>query len=379
MARIATGSIVADIAGKVGDNIYSRNRQGPYVKAYAAPVQPGSASQILAQTQFSNAVLAWAALTDDQYIAYVAFAEQFQRSAFNVTKRKVDPRSFFISNSLNRQNISESARPRPVMPGDVGFLSFELDLSDGIHMYGTWRGGVNNSDYYMTLFSTIPKSLGVHSINSVQQVYFHKFTYQSDTQKDLWPNWFARFGGSFPTTAERAFFSTKIIHVLSGINVGFGWNSSIGAGAPVPFNMGNEDVRSSTANFDKRRAMPVVAPQNGNINSLTFHSTSGVGNIIVGVYSDSGGTPNTRLAISAPTAMAGANQWQLIPLLSPLAISSGVTYWLAIVGEAGATFRYNVSPIPWKRSGSSVFDLPSSFGSILASTNGASFYATATP
>ena len=314
MARVSTGSIVADIAGKVGDEIYSRNRHGPYVKAYAVPVQPDTASQIAARAGMTNTIREWSELSDVEYTAYVAFAEQFSKSGFNVPRKKVDPRSFFFQNALNRQRVSETAKPLPVMPINIGFTDIELDFSDGIHMYATWHGGVNNSDYYMSVYSTTPKSLGVHSINSVQKVYFHKFTYQSDTQKDLWPNYFAVFGGLFPTNLHRTFMYTRIIHVSSGICVGTGWNSSIGIDDSNPFLLGYDTIGVLTASGPNRRGIPVTPISDGFINSITFYHNNVSGNAMVGVYDDDSFSPDSRLAFVSSFSINSGAGWQTVPL-----------------------------------------------------------------
>lgn len=74
MANIATGPVVADLAGKVGDNIYSRNRGGLYIKKFASPANPSSARQVEVRLSLKNAVLSWQAQTESNRIAWCAYA-----------------------------------------------------------------------------------------------------------------------------------------------------------------------------------------------------------------------------------------------------------------------------------------------------------------
>lgn len=379
MARIATGSIVADIAGKVGDEIFSRNRQGPYVKAYTVPVQPNTSEQILVRGYMAAANTQWTNLTNSQYTEYVAFAKQFSRSAFNASRKEVDPHSFFIGNSLNRNRIMETSRPKPKMPINIGFSSFELDFSDGIHMYGTWRGGVNNSDYIMSIYSTLPKPLGVHSINSVQQVYFHQFTYQADIQKDLFPNWFARFGVTFPTTLQRTFISTKIIHEFSGIQVGFGWDSVIGASVVGPYDIGNTDIRSLNSTLELTTTTEVLTTLAGLVTGLTIHVNTNGGFIKVGIYDDNSGLPDNLLASSGSLAVTAVANWQTFPFSAPIALTSGSVYHIAVVGDGTPTFNFENAAITRNFSVGSGFNLPDPFGAASSSPAGISNYITVTP
>ena len=76
MASIKTGPIVADIAGRVGDNIFSRNKYGPYVKAYAAPTIPVTSYVTAARVSFAAASDAWLALSEFQKLNYATFSAQ---------------------------------------------------------------------------------------------------------------------------------------------------------------------------------------------------------------------------------------------------------------------------------------------------------------
>ncbi len=233
MARIATGSIVADISGKVGDNIYSRNRGGPYVKEYAAPVQPGTAKQTQAQLFFSLAVSLWNGLSDLEYREWVAFSLLFEKSRFNFSKAKVEPRTFFIGCHINQRTSDGGGQPLPILPGNVGFTHIDISIPDATHLDVIWRGGVTDSDYTLTYYSTFAHPKTVRSINSVQQISFGNFNYLPDFTFPLFVAWNTAFPSGFPTNQQRIFISTKIHHFDSGILVGFGWDQAIGISGGV--------------------------------------------------------------------------------------------------------------------------------------------------
>lgn len=74
MATILTGSIVAEIAGSVGTEAYSRNAYGPYVKVRKSPTNPNTVPQQNARAVITAAVAAWQALTDPQRNVYIVEA-----------------------------------------------------------------------------------------------------------------------------------------------------------------------------------------------------------------------------------------------------------------------------------------------------------------
>lgn len=65
------------MSGSMAGETASRNRGGQYFRTRAQPVQPRTASQQQAKARFSDASIAWRALTDNQRAAWNAFAQSF--------------------------------------------------------------------------------------------------------------------------------------------------------------------------------------------------------------------------------------------------------------------------------------------------------------
>lgn len=59
---------------------------------------------------------------------------------------------------------------------------------------------------------------------------------------------------------------------------------------------------------------------------INFQSNSAGGNIVLGIYSDNSGSPNSRLGQSSPTALAAG--WNDLSITG-VTITQGVSYWLA--------------------------------------------------
>lgn len=78
MASVRLGSIVADIRGLVGDEIYSRNRGGIYVRSRPDWVQPDTQDQLDARNSLTLAAQAWSGLLNDtKRTSWRRYAKQY--------------------------------------------------------------------------------------------------------------------------------------------------------------------------------------------------------------------------------------------------------------------------------------------------------------
>ena len=77
MASILTSSVVADIRGKIGDEVYSRNGSGLYVRSLGTWVQPDTARQLSRRLFITDVAPAWSAtLTEQQRDDWRSYAHQ---------------------------------------------------------------------------------------------------------------------------------------------------------------------------------------------------------------------------------------------------------------------------------------------------------------
>ena len=94
----------------------------------------------------------------------------------------------------------------------------------------------------------------------------------------------------------------------------------------------NDDASSAGV----AEAFRTTAAASGQLSSLNVYvsGSSTAGSIIGGLYSDAGGTPGTLLAQGSAAAPAGG--WRTVPLPSPVAVSAGATYWIAVLTPPGS-------------------------------------------
>lgn len=76
MANVKTSALISDISGKVGGNIFARNRSGLCVRAFAKPVNPNSALQQAVRAAVANLSNEWSqTLTTAQQTAWNLYAD----------------------------------------------------------------------------------------------------------------------------------------------------------------------------------------------------------------------------------------------------------------------------------------------------------------
>ena len=133
--------------------------------------------------------------------------------------------------------------------------------------------------------------------------------------------------------------------------------------------VGETVVYSGVTTSGNRRAIPATCVK-GSIVSVSIYHNGGTGNLLLGVYSDSGGTPDTLLGVTASTPINAIEGWQELQLLVPVAVIESQPVWLAWVFETNPGIRYAVTAI--NRAQSSDLwagGMPSSFGSATYASN----------
>jgi len=146
-----------------------------------------------------------------------------------------------------------------------------------------------------------------------------------------------------------------------------------------PSTVGNTQVFSSTTTDANRRAMPFTMSENGTIQSVSIYHEGGTGNLILAVYDDSSGLPNTRLGVTQSTSINGSAGWQTVELTSPVDVEEDQTIWLAWVFESNPGIRFETGS-PGRANSAQTWSggMPATFGSSTTDNYIYSIYATYT-
>jgi predicted glutamine amidotransferase len=144
-------------------------------------------------------------------------------------------------------------------------------------------------------------------------------------------------------------------------------------------NIGNTDIYGNTIKWGAQLAMPVTFTESGEITSVSIYHDGGTGNMLLGVYSDQGGFPSSRLGITASTLVSASAGWQTIQLSTPVPVVTGQKVWLSWVFQTAPVIRYT-SGTPGRAASSNNWanQMPSAFGTSTIAPNKYSIYCTYT-
>lgn len=328
MARLKLGSIVSDISGKVGTEIYSRNKGGPYVKSFAVPSNPESSFRTLAESYMAAANGAWQSLSDSDYEIWSSFTQTFLKSSFGSGYKNRDPRDFYISCFINRKVAGLSGSPSPVMPQPSGFLSLSISIPAVNSIMFNLSGGSSSADFRTVYYGNVSSNLAVRSFNTLPMYRLNASNYTTGSDINLSASYLSRLSISFPSAINRVFGMVRIIHSLSGIEVGSGRNTALFTSAPEPFQYGPTFTGGSNGVSDSKRGLYFAPTGNGQIETFNIFTIVGSSMVRFALYSGDDTGPDSLIFQTSSIPAAGSNAWTSHTLPTPYEFSAGDTFWL---------------------------------------------------
>lgn len=221
MARIKTGSIVADIRGKVGSEVYSRNRGGSYVKAYAGPRGAAIGRQADWQSAFQACMTEWRNPGSIDRDEWIAEAERLNRRVDAFGSKKWTGRGLFLNRAV-RTYLLHGFFPFGPVPsydfwGDIDF-SAEIISATGTTLSVTSSISTPLSD--TTIWGMFSNQMPptVYSFNSVwQYVYLSVVENPNNPPYNLYTDWNNFFGSGPLTAGNKIFFKYAWLGTSAGL------------------------------------------------------------------------------------------------------------------------------------------------------------------
>ena len=108
MARIKFGMMMTDARGKLGGQVFSKNRAGAYVRTKVTPSNPRSLSQMSSRSILGSLSVMWNNLTLSQVAAWNAATADWQKTDIFGDLKKPTGKNLFVQ--LNK-NLKQSGQP----------------------------------------------------------------------------------------------------------------------------------------------------------------------------------------------------------------------------------------------------------------------------
>lgn len=178
MALVKLGVIVSAITGKVGGNIFSRNKGGAYVKAWVNPTNPQTVIQQAWRSGFSSRSTDWRGLTESERNGWKASA-----LLRPVTNRLGEQRFLSGYGLFMKQNMALATAstgllaiapvPIPIPAYTLDATAWDIGATGSLTIVMTRADGtppLNTISEYIVISLSIPTTVGVSPVLARQLV-----------------------------------------------------------------------------------------------------------------------------------------------------------------------------------------------------------------
>lgn len=209
------GSIISDGSGKLGGQVYTKNRSGNIIKTKVTPFNPASSAQSFVRNNKALVVSAWQGLSDTDRSLWIKFSEFHpQKDRFGQI-HYLSGYGIFTKCNMVRLNLGYTLLYQPVelTPFDnwevLDIQSFSLNPSIWLFL----RPSIA-PDFIIQIYATPVLSPGVNYFHGQFRLIGVLGSGQS-FPVNLYSLWFAKFGGIL-TTGYAIAFKIAIIDSSSG-------------------------------------------------------------------------------------------------------------------------------------------------------------------
>lgn len=125
MARIKFSALVSDVRGKIGGNIFSRNRGGAYVRTHVKSINPNTNAQQVIRNRMAALVQQWRSFTDSERLSWKNVSQLFPQTnklgeVFFLTGQQL-----FTKFGSNKKAIGQFSTPDAPQPSTESPIEFD--------------------------------------------------------------------------------------------------------------------------------------------------------------------------------------------------------------------------------------------------------------
>lgn len=145
MAKIQFGMMMTDARGKLGGQVFSKNRAGAYIRSKVTPSNPQTLDQQANRALLGSTSRGWSSLTDAQRTAWNASVVNWpMKTIFGATSIP-SGKSLYVMLNKNLQAINQTQVVTPPVKADtpiLGLANVVFDISSGT-LTPTYSGDVD--------------------------------------------------------------------------------------------------------------------------------------------------------------------------------------------------------------------------------------------
>jgi hypothetical protein len=130
MAKIKFGMMMTDARGKLGGQVFSKNRGGAFVRTKSTPTNPQTTFQMSVRGIFSEISTKWSTLTEAQRLSYNGFVADYATTDIFGDLRNPSGKNLFQKLNQNLANSDQTQNVVCVAPSAVPFAGLALAVLD---------------------------------------------------------------------------------------------------------------------------------------------------------------------------------------------------------------------------------------------------------
>lgn len=208
MAKVKFGMMMTDARGKLGGQVFSKNRAGSFVRTKVTPSNPNTQAQSQARALFSSISQQWSSLTQQVRDSFDAAVQDWARTDIFGDLRNPTGKNLF--QRLNNQAQAAGLAPVVTLPAKLEMPDAIVSQID-VSIAGTsidLVGADSSATTQIVVFATGPLSAGTKSAkNRLRQIFTVAGNAFLDT--DLWDAYVAKYGA--PVLGQNIQFGIKYV------------------------------------------------------------------------------------------------------------------------------------------------------------------------
>lgn len=209
MAKIKFGMMMTDASGKLGGQVFSKNRGGSYVRTKVTPLNPQSTSQMTVRGIFASISSAWSGLLEGQRTTFNNFVGDYARTDIFGDLRNPSGKNLFQRLNQNLA-ISEQAQITTCgAPVEVPFANLTEVSGDVSNTEINVVTAGNTTGSKVVIWATPQLTQGTSFVkNKLRQIAVADG--DDALEVDVWAEYVAKFGA--PSAGANIFVGVRVIN-----------------------------------------------------------------------------------------------------------------------------------------------------------------------
>lgn len=212
--KVQWGMMMVAGSGKLGGQVASTNKGGPYLRTKVVPHNPQTVSQQAVRSLLTNVSKTWSTLTSAQIAAWNAVVGSWQTKNTLGNTMTLDGKNLFTKLNINLANVGEAQIVDPPLPAELSIITgLALTATAPATMSLAWTSGAVPATEAWLTRATVGVPLGKFFVKNLYRV-FKTIAPAATTPSNLAAAYTAKFGDL--VSGQRVFVSVEQIDIATG-------------------------------------------------------------------------------------------------------------------------------------------------------------------